>query len=281
MLRGGQFTISTGQMRKVPLRESVPAVARAGYAGIVLGMDVYLLAREAGMSDADIRALVADNGLEIEYFDGLVCWMPGAPAPTPPPGVRMVTEPQAFFDAAAAVGAPMINAVEVFGYNPGQAAAIDGFGAICDGAAASGLRICLEFTPLGAVPAIGDAWAIVDKAGRANGGVLCDCWHFARSGGTDADIRAVPAERIFGVQLCDVQEKPHEQPFVEAMRFRMLPGHGFGDVPGTLKSLWSHGVRRPWSAEVYSEELLERPLDEMLAATLTAMHEVAPAEART
>lgn len=276
MLGAGTYTISTGQMRQVPLTQSVPAIARAGYSGFVLGVDVYLRARESGLSDADIRALVADNGLEIEYFDGLVCWMPGAPAPTPPPGLRMVTEPQAFFDAAAAVDAPMVNAVEVFGYNPGQAAAIDGFGAVCDGAAASGLRLCLEFTPLGAVPAIGDAWAIVEGAGRANGGVLCDCWHFARSNGTDADIRAVPADRIFGIQLCDVLPTPRENPFDEALHHRLLPGEGAGDVAGTLRSLWNHGVRRPWSAEVYSDAVMNLPLGEMLETTIAAMRKVTP-----
>lgn len=276
MLTTGDFSISHGQMRQVPLRDSLPAIARAGFKGVVIGMDVYLAARDAGLSDQDIRGLVADNGLEVEYLDGLVHWMPGAPEPQAPAGVRLISDPQAFFDAASGIGAPMINMVEVFNFNPGQEAAIEGYSRICDGAKQHGLSICLEFTPLGAVRGLPEANAIVEAAGRDNGGILLDTWHFARSGGTPDDIRAVPAGRILGLQISDVEAKPQANLFHEAMHARHLPGEGQGNVREAIAAAIGHGVRRPLSAEVYRDELMALPLDDMLARTIEALRNVMP-----
>ena len=273
MLTAGDYSISLAQLRGVPLDEALPAIARAGFRGCVLSLDVYRAARDAGMSDGEIRSLVGDLGLEIEYLDAMICWLPGAPLP---PGANFPTDPEVFFDAAAAIGAPMVNAVEIFGYAPGPAATNDGFAALCQGAEGYGLKVCLEFTPLGSIPDLAAAKSVLDGAGCANGGVLFDTWHFVRSGGALADIASLSPERYFGLQVSDTDRVAHASAFDEALHHRKLPGQGSGQLAQVLAACAALGVSRALSAEVLSDELASLPVDERLAATMSALRVVSP-----
>jgi len=276
MLTCHDYSISLAQLRGVRLHEALPALAGAGFRGFVLSRDVYQAERDAGLSDADIRGLVADHGMEIEYLDGMICWLPGAPLPPLPPGVTMVTDPTAFFEAAAAIGAPIVNAVEIFRYDPGHAAIVDGFAAICREAQSFGLKVCLEFTPLGSIPDLGSAAQVLADAGADNGGVLFDTWHFARSGGKPADLATLPSERFFALQVSDTAEAAHDNAFDEALHHRLLPGQGSGNLAEVLRACAAHGIRRPLSAEVLSDDLAALPVSERLRLTMAALEAVSP-----
>jgi sugar phosphate isomerase/epimerase len=276
MLTCDDYSISLAQLRGVRLHDALPALAEAGFRGFVLSRDVYQAERDAGLSDGDIRRLIADHGMEIEYLDGMICWLPGAPLPALPPGVTMVADPTAFFEAAAAIGAPMVNAVEIFGHDPGHAAMVDGFAGICQAALSFGLKICLEFTPLGSIPDLASAKRVLVGAGADNGGVLFDTWHFARSGGMPDDIATLPKERFFALQVSDTDRKPHDNAFDEALHHRVLPGQGSGNLLETLQACASHGVRRPLSAEVLSDALAALPVPERLRLTMAAVKSVSP-----
>lgn len=269
MLGAGDYTISLGQMRGVPLRECLPALVTAGFSGFALSMDAYAAARATGLSDADIRAFVADNGLEIEWLDGLIEWLPGA---------QKVTDPAEFFDTAAAIGALMVNAVEIFGFDPGQAAKVDGFSALCEAAKKHGLNVALEFTPIGSIPDLPAAARIIEASARENGGILFDTWHFARSHGWLDQIAAVPPDRLFALQVSDTGPAPHHSLFDEAMHHRQLPGEGHGSVATVLAACAAHGVKRPLSAEVLGDTLLALPLAQMLSRTIDALGKVSPWE---
>ncbi len=275
MLTERDYSISMGQMRGVPLRQAVPAIARAGYSGLVLSLQVYRDAVASGLSEADIRSLFSDHGVQVESLDGLIDWMAGTPVP---PELNDFRDHKAFFEAAAAIGAPRVNAVELFHHDPGLAAMADGFAALCEGAAAYGLAVSLEFSPIGSLRNLEFASGMVEVAGQANGGLLLDTWHFARSGGRPEDIAAIPAERIFGLQVCDVGPLAHDSLMDEAMHHRLLPGEGYGNVAEVLAACAAHGIRQPLSAEVFDDALLALPLDEMLERTIAAMRRVSPWE---
>jgi len=59
---------------------------------------------------------------------------------------------------------------------------------------AHALRVALEFLPWTAIPDAGIAWEIVELAGRANGGVLVDSWHYFRGGGGPGTVTDDPAQ---------------------------------------------------------------------------------------
>jgi sugar phosphate isomerase/epimerase len=90
------------------------------------------------------------------------------------------------------------------------------------------------------VPDAKTALRIVSNAGQANGGVLVDALHFARSATSLADIAAIPRERLHYAQICDA---PAEIPatadgLIYTARYeRLLPGEGAINLIGLFATL--------------------------------------------
>jgi sugar phosphate isomerase/epimerase len=121
------------------------------------------------------------------------------------------------------------------------------------------------------VPDVATAMQIVDGAGRANGGLVVDIWHHLRSGRDDAALRAVPAEKVFTVQLSDGPAQAPDDIVAEAVYGRRLPGEGDFDVVGFLRLLGEIGVRASVGPELYHASFEQRdPVEvakELAAAT--------------
>jgi sugar phosphate isomerase/epimerase len=98
----------------------------------------------------------------------------------------------------------------------------------------------LEFMPYSGVPDLATTGRILRDAGRSNGAVIVDVWHWARSGMTAADLAAVPAAAIVAVQLCDVQATPMDPLRAESLGHRLPPGQGYGDAAGMVRALHEH-----------------------------------------
>jgi sugar phosphate isomerase/epimerase len=114
------------------------------------------------------------------------------------------------------------------GYDPDTARLSDNFTALCEAAAAFGLKIAFEFMPYIETKTIGEAHRIVQQSRQPNAGILHDALHLARSGGAPAEVAAIAPELIAYVQLCDApREKPaHLQLREESLRDRRYPGEG-------------------------------------------------------
>src|SRR6185503_5845153 len=72
---------------------------------------------------------------------------------------------------------------------------------------------------------------------RPNGGVLVDAWHQFRSGGDDAALRAVPGDRVLGLQLDDGPVEAEPDLLAASLHDRLLPGAGELDLRGLLGTL--------------------------------------------
>jgi sugar phosphate isomerase/epimerase len=120
------------------------------------------------------------------------------------------------------------------GNDPDEARLTDCFARLCEEAARFDLRVNLEFAAFTRAPSIQAAQRIVDRAGQANGGILIDALHLARSGGTPADIRRIDPRRLAYSQLCDARgPRPATDDALrrEARLDRHYPGTG--DLPLT------------------------------------------------
>jgi sugar phosphate isomerase/epimerase len=112
-------------------------------------------------------------------------------------------------------------------HDPQEDRAIDGLGQICDLAAAHGLRIGLEF--MGITPAcasIGQAVHYVRQVGRANIGIGMDPLHLIRTGGTAADVLAVPEAFFTYAQICDGRGLHRSDDYLPEALDRLMPGDG-------------------------------------------------------
>jgi sugar phosphate isomerase/epimerase len=131
---------------------------------------------------------------------------------------------------------------------------VEPFARLCDQAAHVGATVHLEFIPSTVVPDVRTAWQIVREAGRGNGGIVFDSWHFYR-GHPDLDaLRAIPGDRVFAVQLSDAPTRPRGVLMDDTMR-RQSPGDGSFDLVGVIRALAEIGGMHGVGAEVISPEL--------------------------
>lgn len=142
-----------------------------------------------------------------------------------------------FFEVGAKLGA---KAMLVAGDDADEARLTASFASLCEAAAPFGLTADLEFMPWTKVANARAALRIVTAAAQANGGVLVDAVHVARSATSLADIAAIPRERLHYTQICDA---PAEIPATvegllhTARSERLLPGEGGIDLIGLLATL--------------------------------------------
>jgi sugar phosphate isomerase/epimerase len=234
--------------RNHPIGDRIEAAAAAGFAGIGLYAGQFIRLRERGFTIAELRNLLdaADVCLaEIEVLGG---W--GSATPT-----------DAYWDFEATVW-ELVEAFEsryvqaIGPYDGSLADAADRFGAVCDRAAERGAVVGLEFLPFTNIVDAADALAIVERAGRPNGGVCVDIWHHAR-GANDLDlIRAIPPELVVAVQMSDGPTTPTLADYKDdCLRHRVPPGEGdFGAVE-FVRTLIEMGVDVPWSLEVCNDDV--------------------------
>jgi sugar phosphate isomerase/epimerase len=186
-----------------------------------------------GFPDWDLRrdpALVratkdalAETGVTVSQGEGFLI-MPGTD----------VADAGPTMDLMADLGAPLVNTVLV---EQDRARAIDQFARLAEMAAERGLLASIEFMPLMWPASAGEALAVIEEAGAANGRLMLDAMHWYRSGATTADLRAIPADRIGYIQICDVpllaggaMSPEMMQAYGEEARHeRLCPGDG--DLP--------------------------------------------------
>ena len=78
-LDAGDLVLCSGTLaRDTSFRERVVAAAAGGFTGLSLWGRDYRRTRREGLTDADIRTLLADHGLSIAELDLAWWWLPGA-----------------------------------------------------------------------------------------------------------------------------------------------------------------------------------------------------------
>ena len=202
------------------------------------------------LSDSELRR-IADHArsrsVTVSVVDAVHAWLPlddarAARLPTVA-GVLRVAE---------ALGARDINALAVK-VDLDVAGQAECFARLCDTAAEQGARVHLEFSPLGGVVDLAHAWEVVALAGRDNGGVLLDTWHFHRAG-PDLDLLArIPGDRVFAVQVADAGERPVGSVWNDTLHHRRLPGDGVADLGAVLATLARTGGLTRYGPEVISD----------------------------
>jgi len=252
LLGADDLLITASTLGHPPLRELAPAAEAGGFSGLsVWPQETWLGAQRDGLSPADMRSLLADHGLVVNDVDALVCHLPRSDPRALHDGEALM------YEAGEGLGARCMNVVMM----PPGAAEIDQmaevFAAVFDRAADHGLVAYLEFVPFMAVPDVRTAWQIVERSERERAGIMVDTWHCHRGPTRLRDLHAIPGERVLGIQVNDAPAQPMENPVVETLHHRLLPGAGDIDLDGWLGAL--HVIRSPapLCAEIFSDALLE------------------------
>ena len=127
--------------------------------------------------------------------------------------------------------------------------------ALCERAQRYGIGLHLEPTPWSGVPNLHAAQALLQCCGHPGARLLVDALHLARSGGSAADVAALPPQLLGCVQLCEASgPTPTDVPTMiyQARHERALPGEGVFDLQPLLAAL-PDGL--PWSLEAPVDSL--------------------------
>ena len=245
----GDLYLCASMVEPAPWAERLAAARDAGYRGIGIRPTHYKAARRSGLSDADLKAMLDDHGLELIEI-GFVAdwWETGEKAERAQAFERSL---YAIADALGGRHVMMISGPTTAGYD----ALAERFAGVCDRAASHGLRVALETLPWTEVPDVGTAWEIISRAGRANGGPAYDTWHLRRGGTTEQMIRAVPASQVVTIQINDGHHGVVESELDDTFRRRVLPGEGEFDIVGFVRLVESLGVTAPVGVEVLNDDL--------------------------
>ena len=250
--------------------ERVVAAASAGMAGIGLYVFEYARLRdEERRSPADIRALLDQHGVVLADAEVVRGWW--------------ATEGEAWAECARVESLAWEMADEfgirylqaIGGYDCSLEQAADGFGSLCDRAAAHGVLVGIEPLPYTNVATAADAQAIVQAAGRANGGYCVDIWHHARGANDLGMITRLEPDRVFAIQMNDGALTPADDDYkIDCLANRLPPGQGEFDCAGFIRALMAIGVTAPISLEVCSTELWDAPADVAARAAADGMRAV-------
>jgi len=130
----------------------------------------------------------------------------------------------------------------------------------------AGAGIAVEYTPLGAIPTIGDGMEYVRAASRSGrAGLMIDSWHFGFSENTWEDLVAVPLDDIAYLQFTDALEPEYRDRMIrESLHRRALPGDGILELHRFADAFLDRGWDGTVSVEVLSAELREQPVDVLI-----------------
>lgn len=272
----GKRIMYAGTWLHVPFMDRLAYARAAGFDALSIFTEEWRGLMKGGMTPEQFRKQLADAGVTLTDFEGVMNWIPGrvsgASAEWSEQLDRLTGEN--IFPLAVAAGAPTVLVGDM---NPEPVdidQAVAGFAALCDLAARHGLRVELEFMPFGGIPDLASAWEIVRRADRPNGGLLIDSWHFFRSNSSLDLLAKIPGDKIFAVQLNDAPAKGEADLLEETMHRRRLPGEGDFDLAGLIVALKRTGFPGPYGIESYSDDFAQRGGAEIAQRCATALDRV-------
>jgi len=240
--------------------EKIEIASRAGYDGVGLRgneVDAYL---KEGHTLKNITALLKENRLVITDMGSIAGWQ----FTDHPPLIcrvklereesnkKLNEELKILFERAATLGCPYIPAVSAINETGEFIKGVEDFAEVCDLAAGFGLRIAFEFVGFGKqMNNLVIANKLINEAGRKNGGLLFDTFHFYRGNCNLEDLNQVPDEKIFMVHINDVMDKPRE---TIRDQDRLYPGLGVVNLKEIVKKIQSKNYQGFYSVEIFNED---------------------------
>jgi sugar phosphate isomerase/epimerase len=214
-----------------------------------------------GLHAHEVVSAVKDAGLFVSEIELITNWMPPHASGESTFGKFLsALTADRVLPLAVELGASTVSVAELFGLDYDRRLMAKHFGDLCDKAAAHGLRVALEFVPTGGVPGLAEAMEIIDAAGRANGGLMVDAWHFFRSGSSLDQLASLPGNCIYSVQLNDALAAP-EADLAQGMMNRLLPGQGELNLKAFMQAIAATGTSAFLGVETFSKDLDQLPTD--------------------
>jgi len=129
-------------------------------------------------------------------------------------------------------------------------------------AADAGTKLAHEIMPFSNLKTIDQSLEMIRLSGEKNVGVMLDIWHLAR-GNIDFDqIRKMPKETIFWVELDDARPEVEGTLYNDTVHCRELPGEGSLDIQKFLRAVRDVGYEGAYGVEIISRTHRKLPLEQ-------------------
>jgi sugar phosphate isomerase/epimerase len=185
-----RLSLASGVVPECGPLETIKAAAAGGFDAVGLWIEPPLWTPEWLRNS---KSALADSGLEL--LDIEVIWIkPDSD----------LAEHKRIIDIGAELGAKNVLCVSS---DPDMSATAAKLFELCRHAEASAMRVALEFGIFTEVKTIGMALDVLDKVAHPLRALLIDPIHVDRSGGTAAEIAAVPQALLPYAQFCDAPAK--------------------------------------------------------------------------
>jgi sugar phosphate isomerase/epimerase len=229
----------------------IEVAAKVGFGGVsICTQHPYF----GDVEDADAEAffeLLAGVDLPVRTSEVIDIDLWGAASP------ERISAEARMLDLSARAGAESVHVVALAPELPPIGRAATSVARVCDLAAERGLLVNLEPLPFTCVSDLAIALQLLEAADRDNLGLLLDTWHWFRAPvGPDLElVRAIPPQRIHGLQLNDALELPPGADMPADSMNRLLPGEGVIDIPEFVATLRGIGAAPLLMTEVFSDAL--------------------------
>lgn len=231
------------------LNEKLAAIAAARFRGVEI-FENDLLSFDG--TPRDVRRMVADLGLEIVTFQPFRDFegMPGVQRE------RAFARAERKLDVMQELGCDLL--LVCSNVSPDSLGGIDraaaDLHALGERAAQRGLRIGFEALAWGRhIADYRDAWEAVRRAGHPAVGLVLDSFHTLVRGTDLRALRAIPADRIFLVQLADAPLLDMDY-LSWSRHFRSFPGQGDLPVIDFMEGLQATGFDGLVSLEIFNDQ---------------------------
>lgn len=239
-----RIALHTWTLDTTPLAQTLRIARETGYNGVELRHADFMRGRKAGMSEAELVALVRDANIKVAVIgtESGVVFAAGEERSRLLDSLRYVSEKAVALDCDVIMVSPGQNATG------GMAAARDNLRTCAEVTAEYGVKIALEFNsrhPL--VRTLEDGMELVNAVNMENCGLLLDTYHLHCSGGNGTSFRHVPVERIIAFQFSDAPPGPPSD--TRQPVDRLPPGKGVAPFVDIFRTLMAMGYQGYMSYE--------------------------------
>ena len=270
-IAGGALPHTDREYSPFDFKDRVQAAARAGFKGVgIWHADLeHILERR---SLAEMRQILDDNGITHVELEFLTDWFLEGERKK-----QSDVQKRKLLKAAETLGARHVKVGDFHHEKYSMPQLIEAFAALCADAADYGTRIGFELMPFAMIDTLKDSLTMIEGAGAANGGIVFDLWHLVKLHIPYEQVQKVPLKWIVSVELNDGTFEAPWSLHEDTINHRRFCGQGEFDVKGFVGCIRRTGYTGPWGIEVLSQELRQRPLQELTTeAFKTTMEHLRP-----
>jgi sugar phosphate isomerase/epimerase len=244
----------------------VEAARAAGYSGIGLWITEYERIRESGLSDAEMRSILAGKDIGMPEIEVLTGW--GGNDDERRESRRQLDLACHMADVFGSKYLQLIGP-----YKGELESAAERLRQVCVKAKQHGLEISLEFLPVTNISNLSDAVELISMAGNDNLGICLDSWHFFRGNNDLSELRSLGAEDINLLQLNDGSLRAEDDNYIrDCLTNRRLFSQGEFPLRPFLQEIDAIGYCGPISIEIMSTDLEARAAKDAASAMLDSFH---------